>query len=91
MARCARCELPYPPGFTGPVWGSHNYSGQHVCGLCAVDISNELHGQRQRNFKMGITAQSLAQMARGWREKNPHQIPKPNPKRAVWLNVPKVQ
>lgn len=68
---CARCKLPYPGSVAlNPVMGPHPDGGKPVCGICALEIVNEIHGARMKRFT-GEMAEQYRQDALNWRRKHP--------------------
>lgn len=41
---CQGCTIDYPPGFVWP------FRERMLCGVCALEASNQLHGTRRRKF-----------------------------------------
>lgn len=74
---CERCQLPYPAElltqmFIGNVDGKSGYTAP-VCGICALEISNEIHGKngcRPRKRFDGEMAEEMRQGAIRWRKKH---------------------
>lgn len=47
---CSRCKREYPDvGYITDMFTSDK-GYLHVCGICALDITNELHGTRMKRF-----------------------------------------
>ncbi len=67
--RCERCNLAYPPDLTTPMFIARNDGSGYtapVCGICALEISNEIHGDNRTKFT-GTQAEALRQKAIKWR------------------------
>lgn len=71
---CARCQLPYPSELLNPLMGPHPEAGKPVCGICALAITNEIHGIRRKRFG-GEMAEEYRQRAINWRRKHPNAQP----------------
>jgi hypothetical protein len=74
---CDRCKLPYPEGLLNPVsFGNHTGAGRTlpVCGICALDLSNEILKTRRKAFG-GSMAEEYRQRAIRWRERHPDAQP----------------
>ena len=68
LAECVRCAVPYPEWYLHSVIGSLVTGA--VCGVCALDITNAVHGVKRRSFQ-GEMANEALELAREWRRKNP--------------------
>jgi len=73
---CSRCKLPYPPELTTDmhvvVNGQRGYI--HVCGICALDVKNNIHGTHDTEFN-GEQAEMMRQDAIDWRHRHPNAVP----------------
>jgi len=73
---CSRCKLPYPAELVVPMFvntgGSSGYL--HVCGICALEVSNNLHGENRTKFD-GEQAEDKRQDAIMWRANHPNVVP----------------
>lgn len=64
---CGRCKLPYPEELLTQMFiGGQGYT-EPVCGICALEISNELHGVVRKRFQ-GEMAEDMRQQAIRWRK-----------------------
>ena len=72
MNGCTRCRLPYPAELVTAM----NVNGRYVnvCGICALEISNELHGDNRKAFN-GEMAELFRLDAVEWRQKHPNAKP----------------
>lgn len=70
---CARCDWPYPDGLLSPVIGSA-FGSQPVCGICALEIINAVHGTNRKRFQGGH-AEEMRTDALDWRRLHPHAKP----------------
>lgn len=78
--KCAECGWKYPARILSPVvMGNVDGSGLkqtgYVCGICALDITNKLHGIKRTEFT-GEQAESNRLDAIDWRERHPEQAPR---------------
>lgn len=71
---CGRCKLPYPSELLVPMFigGKDGGYTAPVCGICALEISNEMHGDNRKRFG-GEMAEEMRQGALRWRRKHGHQ------------------
>ena len=69
---CTRCKLPYPNELVTQMFVNGEYT--NVCGICALTISNELHGDDRKSFN-GTQAEMMRQDAIEWRKKHPNARP----------------
>jgi hypothetical protein len=67
MEKCNRCKLWYPDGYTSPVIGILGINCGGVCGICALDITNEILGVEREKFN-GEQAENMRQNAILWRK-----------------------
>lgn len=63
MEQCNRCKIWYPDGYTSPVIGAGSGG---VCGICALEIVNEVTGVERKKFN-GEEAERMRQQAKRWR------------------------
>lgn len=64
--KCAKCKIAYPEGYLSPIIGGSVRGG--VCGICALEITNEVHGVTREKFQ-GEIAEELRQMAIEYRKR----------------------
>ena len=64
MKKCAKCKIEYPSEILSPMFGA-GIAGD-ICGICALEISNAIHGINKTNFK-GETAEDFRLQAINWR------------------------
>lgn len=73
LVACARCSVPYPD------WYLHRFIGSlvtgDVCGVCALEITNAVHGVKRRSFR-GEMANEALWLAREWRRQHPVLVQK---------------
>lgn len=67
MEKCNKCEVSYPDDYLSPIITSQGSVGQ-VCGICALEISNEALGIKRNKFN-GEMAEEARQDAIAWRQK----------------------
>jgi hypothetical protein len=65
LAKCARCKINYPAAILNPVHTDKGVTGE-VCGICALEMSNEIHGIHRKRFD-GEVAEHMRQQALAWR------------------------
>jgi hypothetical protein len=70
MTACTCCLTQYPDELVTMMFVNGSYT--KVCGICALQISNEIHGQQRRKFK-GEQAERMRQSAIAWRKKQEGQ------------------
>ena len=71
---CPRCAWPYPTDLLVPMFiGGSGYTAP-VCGVCALDLTNAVHGTRLVAFQ-GEIAEDMRQQALAWRRRHPHADP----------------
>lgn len=65
---CTRCKVAYPDvGYvTNMFTSTHGYL--HVCGICALEITNELHGTNMKQFR-GEMAEQMRQDCIAYRQR----------------------
>ena len=73
MSKCAQCKIDYPNGvelspisFGGKDIGELSITGE-VCGICALEITNKIHGVKQTSFQ-GRMAEENRQAAIRYRK-----------------------
>jgi hypothetical protein len=70
LKRCGKCKTNYPPELLSQmhiaVPGTAGYTAP-VCGICALDITNEVHGVIRSRFT-GTIAEGMRQDAIKWRK-----------------------
>lgn len=75
MTRCERCDWNYPDELLAPMFTM--MSTRNVCGLCALEIKNAVHGTRET--KMRGMAEELRVGAVEWRAGHHDCKPRPDP------------
>lgn len=73
LVECARCCVPYPEWYLNPVIGS--LVNGNVCGVCALQITNAIHGTKWRSFQ-GEMAEEMRWLAADWRRTHPVLVQK---------------
>jgi hypothetical protein len=74
---CAKCKWPFPETLLNPMFvGDGDGTGYTapICGICALEIVNELHGTNLKKF-VGAMAESTRKNAIAFREKHPEKNP----------------
>ena len=67
MNRCPKCQVDYPDSVPlSPITGV--VVTQPICGICALEMINELHGIRRSKFR-GEMAEFNRQLAVEFRQK----------------------
>lgn len=66
LQSCANCGIKYPVYILSPLLGSEGYH-KCVCGICALELSNEYLGIKRRKFQ-GEMAEEFRQKAIEWRK-----------------------
>jgi len=74
---CSECRLPYPEHLLQPLMHGGHLT-KEVCGICALDLTNEIHGTMLRRFA-GPIAEEYRQMALAWRRRHPRAEKLPAP------------
>jgi hypothetical protein len=74
LVECARCSVPYPDWYLHHAFGSMVQG--YVCGVCALEIANAIHGTPMRRRFSGDMAQEALWLAREWRRRNPVLVQK---------------
>lgn len=70
-SHCDRCRLPYPAEMLNPLMMNGRYTGP-VCGICALEMTNEMHDGKPRKAFQGEMAEEFRQRAISWRKKHPN-------------------
>ena len=68
MEICTECRVVYPAHLLSPFIACGKES-KPVCGICALRLSNTLHGFKRRRFQ-GEIAEEMRQEAVAWRRKS---------------------
>jgi hypothetical protein len=68
MVTCTRCVTSYPDELVTQMFVNGGYT--MVCGVCALEVSNAVHGTNRRKFR-GAQAEQLRQDALQWRRDHP--------------------
>lgn len=71
--RCAHCLWKYPDTMLSPMFVLGGYT-RHICGICALEITNAIHGIKRGNFQ-GEMAEANRQSALKWRKTHPNDAP----------------
>jgi hypothetical protein len=75
MVDCPECKWSYPSTtYVSPLVLNGVFT-QSICGICALEVSNRLHGI-PRTYFTGEMAEEMRQRAIRWRESNPKFGPK---------------
>lgn len=82
MTTCEVCRWDYPNDYVSTYHASDCRSGKEVCGVCALELSNQTHGAPTRASFAGAKAESYRQMAINWRAAHPEHAPTQAPKGA---------
>lgn len=70
MEQCQQCKIKYPDGYLSPMITSEpNLVTSLICGICALDIRNKVHGINNKEFQ-GEIAEDMRQMAIKYRKEN---------------------
>lgn len=64
--KCAQCKLDYPESILSPLQSSYG-DIPPVCGICALEISNKIHGDNRKKFT-GPKAEKMRLAAIEWRK-----------------------
>lgn len=66
--RCEECKITYPSDYTAPLVITREglKSTINVCGICALELTNKLHGLNRTEFG-GEVAEEMRQRAVKWR------------------------
>jgi hypothetical protein len=68
---CERCGFPYPDELVSPLLiGVHEGgAGLMVCGICALEVINTVHGKKRKRFpRSSSAAEDMRQRAIRWRK-----------------------
>lgn len=66
MEKCSNCKVKYPHGFLSPILGAGG-TGNGVCGICALKLSNRALGISRSSFS-GEIAEEMRQAALEFRK-----------------------
>lgn len=69
--RCENCKVNYPTNLVN----AFRRSAQptiFLCGICALEMTNALHGVNRKTFHFGSTAEKLRLGAIKYREEHPN-------------------
>jgi hypothetical protein len=64
--KCPECNVEYPERLLNPLVTSLGTTNP-ICGICALEIVNELHDQKRESFNTPI-AERMRQDALKWRK-----------------------
>lgn len=73
--KCDECKWEYPSHLLNTL--RTNVADQNdraLCGICALEISNKIHGVKRIKFD-GQVAEYMRQQAVKWRKKHPYDDP----------------
>lgn len=65
--KCDQCKVNYPSGLVQVMYSS--LGSFNVCGICALEISNKIHGNNRQKFD-GPMAEKMRQKAIKFRQEN---------------------
>ncbi len=65
MTTCERCKTTYPAELVSPMLGSQYVN---LCGICALDVTNEIHGTQMQQFGEDSEAEWMRLEALYWRK-----------------------
>ena len=71
---CSHCHWKYPAMFLSPFRSSRTKDFADVCGICALELSNEALGVKRKNF-YGRYAEELRKSALDWSKRHPDMAP----------------
>jgi hypothetical protein len=74
LSECAECKWKYPHSILSPLVTSLGET-QVICGQCALELTNRIHGIERRKFD-GPIAEHMRLLAIKWRKKNSKYAPK---------------
>lgn len=75
MFKCEHCKWIYPAYYINIMRTNlPDIGNPALCGICALDLSNLIHGQNRVRFD-GQAADQMRIMAVVWREKHPYDNP----------------
>lgn len=63
---CVECGIDYPPGLVAPFVTMNNAVPRRLCGICALDALNQLHGTKRKQF-LGPVAEKSRRAALAFR------------------------
>lgn len=70
--KCSRCHWDYPSQILSPFISSAG-NRQNCCGICALELKNEIHGTRWEHFD-GSIAEQMRLEAVQWRKRHPKEV-----------------
>ena len=70
--KCDECSWNYPEYILSGFFSSQGYK-RNICGICALALSNELHGTNWHKL-IGATAEGLRLAAIQWRKEYPQKV-----------------
>lgn len=73
LARCPKCKWNYPEHYLHSMFVNSAHTAP-ICGICALAISNHVHGINRKRFQ-GQMADKARLDAIRWRKRNPKQGP----------------
>lgn len=74
--KCEECKWDYPQHFLNILRSNlATENGKAICGICALRITNEIHGLSRKRFH-GRAAEYLRLQAESWRKKHSYDAPK---------------
>ena len=73
---CDKCKWNYPYEFLNQMYTGRGYTPL-ICGICALEISNQELGITEKNFH-GEIAESMRLLALEWRREHSQNAPKNN-------------
>lgn len=67
--RCTNCGIKYPENLVQPLVFTleNNLRMMNLCGICALKITNEIHGIKRKRFASGSQAEKARKAAIEWR------------------------
>jgi hypothetical protein len=68
LESCTRCHVDYPSELLSP-FHTYNREAQRVCGICALELTNAVHGTATAKFH-GEQVEWLRIEALNWRERH---------------------
>lgn len=71
--KCDRCKWSYPDEMLNPMFANGGYT-KPVCGLCALEIGNEISGVKRLSFQ-GEMAENYRLRAIKYRSEHPDKAP----------------
>ena len=77
MVKCPECKWQYPSNtYVSAMMVNGEYT-EPICGICALDMGNRLHGMPRTHFT-GEIAEEMRHKAIRWRLNNPDYGPPVN-------------